>query len=296
MLTFISNTFSFEVPTSTVWIAVVISLLIPVALHVLRAIGLYKLAKKKELKCAFMAWLPCVWIYVAIRLIGESRIFGKTMAKFAVLFTILFAAAELLTLAYNFIIYFPYVGNYLAGRNIYIIEEGTTVPVECLEYWSGLGVYGKVGEFVGPYKNIYLIQKIMNVIYYVSAILDIAYAVIVVTVFINLFRKYWPQHYVLASILSLFGLDGIFIFVIRNKQPVSYMDYLRSRYQNYNPYGPYGPNPYGQNPYGQNPYQNNPYGQNPNANAEPESPFEDFKDPSEKKPEDPFSDFSDKNR
>ena len=285
MLTFISDTFSFEIPSTTIWITAVIALLIPVALHVLRAIGLYKLAKKKELKCAFIAWIPCVWIYVAIRLIGESRIFGTTMAKLAVIFTVVFAAAELVTLAYNFIVYFPYIGNYLAGRNIYIVEEGSVVPVECLEYWS-----------VGPYKNIYLIQNIMNVIYYVSAILDIAYAVIIVTVLINLFRKYWPQHYVLASILSLFGLDGIFIFVIRNKQPVNYMDYIRSRYQNYNPYGPYGPNPYGQNPYGQNPYQNNPYGQNPNANAEPESPFEDFQDPSEKKPEDPFSDFSDKNR
>ncbi len=292
MLTFISDTFPFEIPNATVWITAVIALLIPVALHVLRAIGLYKLAKKKELKCAFMAWLPCVWIYVAIRLIGECRFFGTTMAKLAVLFTVLFATAELLTLAYNFIIYFPYVGNYLAGRNIYIDNNNyIELPADYVELWVGIGVYGKAGEFVNPYKNIFLIQNIMNVIYYVSAILDIAYAIIIVTVLINLFRKYWPQHYILASILSLFGLDGIFIFVIRNKQPVSYMDYLRSRYQHYNPYGPYGPNPYGQNP-----YQNNAYGQNPNANAEPESPFEDFQDPSEKKPKDPFSDFSDKNR
>lgn len=287
MLTFVSEMLSSGeqvINPVVVWLVAGITALIPIIFYVLRGIGLYKLAKNKKLKCAFMAWVPLVWIYVAIKLVGETRFFGKSMAKLAVLLTIIFAFAEVVTLTYNFLIYFPYVGNYLVGNTI-IIDTTVyeNVPSHYFELWTNLGVYGLEGNFVNPYKNIDLIEKVVRALSMLSSILSIAYAVIIVSVLINLFRKYWPQHYVLASILSLFGLDAIFIFLIRNKKPVKYADYLRSRYQKYNSYGPY-------NPYGQNPYANQSY----NRPSEPATPFEQFQNPKDKKPEEPFSDFSDK--
>ena len=291
MLTIISLGNQLTLANWQVWLTAIFTALIPIVFHVLRGIGLYKLAKDKKLKSAFMAWIPFVWVFVAIKLISETRFFGKKIGNFAVVITVIFALAEVLTLTYEFMAYFPFIGNYLMGNQI--IVDSTVyenLPTNYYELWANFGVYGVQGTFVNPYKNIDLIVKIMNGIYYVSAVLDILSAVIIVTVFSNLFKKYWPQHFVVASILSLFGLDGIFIFLIRNKKPVKYTDYLRSRYQQYGPYGPYGPNPYGPNPYGQNPYAN----QGNSTPSEPESPFEQFQDEKDKKPEEPFSDFSDK--
>jgi glucan phosphoethanolaminetransferase (alkaline phosphatase superfamily) len=279
-----NSPFEVDVSNVLVWVFASLVLVGIIAFHVLRAIGLYKLAKNKKLKCAFMAWIPGVWIFVAIKLIGETHFFGKSMEKLAVLLTIIFAVAEVLTLAYNLIIYFPYIGNFLMGNTIYIDQRQPASSLGYYELWGGIGLYGIEGQFVNPYKNIDLIEKLMKGIYYASAIFDIAYAVIIVTVLINLFKKYWPQHYVLASILSLFGLDSIFIFLIRNKKPIKYTDYLRSRYQNHPAQGPYGP-------FGPNPYANQGY----NKPSQPETPFEQFKDEKDKKPEEPFSGFSDKN-
>jgi hypothetical protein len=109
-------------------------------------------------------------------------------------------------------------------------------------------------------------------------------------VYIALFRKFWPQHYVLATVLSVLGLFAPFVFAIRKKNAVNFSEYMRSRYNMY--YTPYG-NPYGRPPYG-NPY-GNPYA-NPNAEQQtpPEHPFSEFAERGEANPGDPFEEFSDK--
>ena len=78
---------------------------------------------------------------------------------------------------------------------------------------------------------------------------------------------------------------------------MSYIEYLRTRYQNmYGPYGPYGHyGPQGpQGPYGQNnPYVNaqNPYG-NQNAGGYNQNPFEEFESKANRPPEEPFANFN----
>ena len=84
----------------------------------------------------------------------------------------------------------------------------------------------------------------------------------------------------LFSILSIFGLFGPFVFAVRNREPIDYMDYVRSRYRYYG------------NPYGGGPY-NNPYGNPPqNQQRPPETPFSEFAERGEIDPGDPFADFS----
>ena len=75
MITIFSEGFALEVPIGMILTVLITSLIIPLAFYVLRSIGLYKLAKRKNLKCAFMAFIPCVWIYVACRLVAESKFF-----------------------------------------------------------------------------------------------------------------------------------------------------------------------------------------------------------------------------
>ena len=280
MINIVSSTFNETNNGLAIFIIIfIISLILPTVLYVLRSIGIYSLAKKAKIKGAVLAWFPCVWLYVACRLIKETKVFGSTMGKMAVLFTVIFTISELLFLANEFLAYFPLIGNVLINKEtIYVVLDGELKEVgKAYAFLSGVYVNP---TFVYPYKNVFLVAQIMNVISYASMIFELASMIITITVFINLFRKYVPEHFIIYAILSVMGLFGVFIFVIRKKEPVNYMDYVRSRYQSF---------------YGQNGARGNgPYGYY-NAPRQPDSPFEEFTDKKDRRPEEPFSDFDQKN-
>ena len=264
---------------------VAIMMLIPVALYVFRAIGLYVMAKRAGLKCKVMAIFPCVWIYVACKLCGKQRVFGRTFEQIALLFCILFTIAEVLAFAYEFLAYFPIIGNMMQGNGTIYISNAV---LDSEKYVPTIvsSLYGEAGRYVDPYGG--AVYLILTILYYLTAVTDIVSIVISVIIYFNLFRKYWPQHFILGLILSIFGLFGIFVFVVRKREPVDYAKYARERYQNTYGYNPYNQNPY-RNPYQNNPYQNNPYQNQPKNNGN-DSPFEEFKD-KKNEPEDPFDEF-----
>ncbi len=265
--------------SSAVWVTIIITLAIVFGLYALRSVGLYTLAKKQGINNSGLSFVPVVWMYIACKLVGKVRFFNKPIEKIALIFCIVFAVSEVLTFVYNFIIYFPLFE--------YAVIHGGKTVIGTASQASGMLKYMSVDETTGIYvaeqilpfgMSISTANKILDAIYYISGIFDIASIIISVTVYINLFRKFWPQHYMLASLLSIFlGLFPIFVFVIRNKPAINYADYMRSRYQRYNPYG--------------NPY-NNPYGNGGYNGANSQTPFEDF----EKKKEEPFKDFEDNNK
>ena len=284
MLTFVGGEFAHNVKETEILFIILASLLVPITFYVLRSIGLFKLAKRKKLKCAFVAWIPVAWVYVICKLISEYKIFGLSIGKYAWLITTICVLAGLLMAAYEFLLYFPFIGNYLAGRNIYIVSSGEDITANMVVLWDNFPLCGEVGAFKNPYSNLIAVKKILYAVNLLSNLLGLIQTVLMISLYVHLFRKYWPQHYMLGAILSLFGLDGPFVFAIRNKEPVNYMDYLSKRYRAYgNPYG----NPY--NPYG----RPNDYGPNQGSGAykQPDEPFGDFEDKKNKKPEDPFSDF-----
>ncbi len=282
MINIVSSTFNEMNNGLTLFIVIfIISLIVPTVLYVFRSIGIYSLAKKAKIKCAYLAFFPCVWLYLACRLIKETKAFGSTMGKMAVLFTVIFTISELLFLVNEFLAYFPLLGNVLINKEtIYVVLDGELKEVgQAYAFLTGIYVNP---TFVYPYKNVFLVAQIMNVISYVSMIFELASMIITITVFISLFKKYVPDHFILYAVLSVMGLFGIFIFVIRKKEPVNYMDYVRSRYQSF-----YGPN-------GAMGGENRPYGYY-SAPRQPDSPFEEFADKKDRRPEDPFSDFDQKN-
>lgn len=242
-----------------------IALFIVLAFYLLRSIGLYKLAVNQGIKNAYIAFIPCVWMFLACKLIGKVRIFGNTFEKAALVICIIFSVCELLPLAYNFLRIFPYVAYYLEGGAI-TVKVGTETIIQA------------ENNFLNPFDTP-AINMMINILRIASALLDIAEILIVVFVYIALFKKFWPQHYILASVLSFLGLFSVFVFAIRNNKPVNYADYIRSKY--------YG---YGQGGYGA-PY-NGGNGNNAadfNSRKEDE-PFSEFSD----KPDEPFSEFDGK--
>ncbi len=300
-----TNTFSAVVDTGNsnfitiqtwqIWSIIGVAFAIYLGLYLLRSIGLYMLAKRQGIKKAFLAWIPCVWLFVVCKLIGNSRFFNQPVQNLALVMCIFFSIAEVLTFIYNFLLYFPLLEYaVIRGETLYIgnsYEVGSSL-VPYLNISGGIGIY--VEKTIYPFgMSVKTLSNVITIINYISPIFDIASIFITVSVYFALFRKFWPQHYMLVSLLSIFfGVCfPIFVFVIRKKQPIDYNQYLRSRYGAYsNPYG----NPY-QNPY-HGGYNGNPYGAQGGYSApqEPDSPFEDFEDAKNKKPKEPFEEFDDK--
>ena len=235
-------------------------LAVTLAFYVLRSLGLYTLAKKNGVKGAFVAWIPFAWIYVVCMLIGDGRFFGWTFKQIALLALVVFSINGIFDILYNALSYVPVIGYFLQGGTITLLEEN-----------GGMKLF--LGEdFLNPYSNYNAVKAFLNVTYYVNGVLSLVVTVVTVFAFIALFRKFWPQHYILASVLSVMGLFPPFVFAIRNRQPVKYADYLRSRF-------------YYADSYGQNPPQGTP--------RPPESPFGEFAERGDKDPGDPFAEFSD---
>ncbi len=260
--------FSEETPISlgVILTPLIISLCLSIAFYVLRSIGIYALAKKQNIKGAYLSWIPFVWVYVLCKLIKDTMIFGFSFDKIALIFCIVFTVGEVLSLAYNVILYLPYVSLFLLGGSIKINLDTGIIST------SGLNIPANYPTTRHP---------LMIAMQSISSVLELVSLIILITAYINLFRKYMPQHYILAAVLSAFGLFPIFAFVIRKKSAVNYADYLRTRYGT-----PYN------DPYG-NPYNNPNNNLNPN-NYPPETPFSEFAERGEIDPDDPFSDFSDK--
>ena len=193
-----------------------VAVIIALAFYALRSVGLYKLAVNQGIKNAYVAFIPCVWIFIACKLIGKIRFFGTTFEKAALIVCLIFSACEILPFAYNFLRLFPYIAYYLEGGQITVSVGAETVIYAGDDF---------INHFDTP-----AINTILNILRIVSGLLDIAEVVIVVFVYISLFKKFWPQHYIIASVLSFFGLFGVFVFAIRNNKPVNYADYIRSRY------------------------------------------------------------------
>lgn len=253
----------------------VVPILVTLLFYVLRSFGLFTLAKRKGLKNVWLSWIPCGWIYIACMLVGETRVFGISFKKAALWLAIIFAVGEALSLVYNFIKWFPYVAYFFAGGEITIKNTGS-------------------GSFVIPgndFNNVFPSVEsagfiVMNA---ASSVCELIVSVSTIFLFINIFRKYYPQHYVLASVFSFLGLFGPFVFSIRNRKETKYSDYIRARYGNM--YGPYS-NPYNGNP--NDPRYGDPrYGQNYREERPPETPFKDFAERGDVDPGDPFSEFSD---
>jgi hypothetical protein len=267
----------------------VIALAVLLAFYALRSIGIYVIAKKQEQKHAFLAFVPFVWLYIVCKLLGKVKFFNWTFSKVALLLCIVFSLAEILTLVSNGLIFYPLVGNVLIGnKTVYIVDNATTAlanqPAMSSYPWVSNIIYDS--SFVWPYsaQATISIDKALVIMNYFAMILDLASTIIIIFVYINFFKKYWPQHFIIASILSIFGLFAPFAFAVRKREPVDYNQYMRQRYQAF--YGGYG-NPYGR-PYG-NPYGARPQGEQPTA---PEHPFEEFAERGEVDPGDPFDEFS----
>jgi hypothetical protein len=260
-------------------------LALALGLYVLRSIAVFTLAKRSDefKKIAYMAWIPFLWIYPTAKLAGKVLFFGKPFKNFAVVLTILFIVNEVLMVGYSVLCYFPLVGYYLQGVTVTIYTGMEATRTQLMEFGyhpyyfdSSLTVLtgGGGANIVYPIANLELYGKILTVIGLASDLLSLATLLFTIFLYVSLFRRYFPKHFVIATVLSVLWswLFPIFLFVIRKNKPVNYNDFLRERY-NRMYYGQYN-----------NPVNNG----NPNFGSQPESPFEGFENKDKEDPGDPF--------
>ena len=272
---------TFEFVWSEVLIIAIISMVITIGLYRLRSFGLYTLAKKQGLKKTWLSFIPFLWIFIPAKLIGTIVIGRKAYKNFATFATIFFALNEIIALTITILVNFPLVGYYLQGGEVYIAN--TEIYNESLkamgfsQYIFSSTIF--VRGIIYPYSNLALVGTILSILSFVSNILSIVSIVVTILVYVGLFRKFWPQRHVLATVLSVLGFFPIMVFVIRKKNAVSFSEYMRSRY--------YG---HGFNRYGGSFTNGNNYGAtsgNAQTNVkEPESPFEEFEKDNQQ--DDPF--------
>ncbi len=241
-----------------IWIAFVIAGGAYLIVHALKAVGLYKMAKKKGMgkKLLWCAFVPFANTFLMGELGGK---FGagkgiKHIGLYVMIVEILYCAAAG--------VYYGLTG-YALMNGMYGLET----------YESGQYTYWRLVYEVSPQA-----ERVMNVFYYLEYIFSFLNLFASVFLYIVFFRKYAPASYiwmvVLCALIPLF--TGPLVFAFRNRSPIDYDAFMRARYeqirrqqqQYYSQQNPYGQNPYGQNPYGQNPYGQNPYGQNPYGTPE----------------------------
>lgn len=278
-----------SINNSSIWVGLSIVLAVVIGFYVLRSMGLFLLAKRQNIKHAYLAWIPLVWFYILCKLIGKTRLFNMPFEKIAVWLCLIFAVAELLAIAINFILYFPlFQYSLIEGGKIYI-GTGEQVGSELILYSTvegGIGIYveKKILPFGIPVAKVNNIISVLNT---ASLFFSLANVIVTISAYFAFFRKYLPQHYMLASLLSIFipGVFAPFAFACRKKDAIDYNEYIRSRYQQYQ-------NPY-QNPYN-NPYNQGGYNGGYSQPKQPDHPFSEFAEKGEVDPGDPFDEFSNK--
>ena len=261
MLNIIDATgFGMQVSTGTVIAVMAVPLLVRVFFYLLRSIGIYVLAKRAGIKQAWLGFVPCVWIYPLIKLLSNAndKFFGKFSNLGIGLTTVGVALSGILTVFVSLVKIIPLLGYYLQGGTVSLVLGET----------ESFFMTGQ--DFVNPFDTAAM-ATILNIVEWVRTPLGLFALVVEVFMYISLFKLYWANNYILGTVLSVLGLFGIMVFIIRKKQSIDFNEYLRSRYSNV--YNPYGPNPYGAPP--QNPTPNN-----------NDDPFKDFT-----QNEEPFSEF-----
>lgn len=281
MLYFSSNGNYTDVGLGEIITAVCMVVAVLVALYVLRSIGLYKMAENRGIEKSWLSFIPCAWIFIAGKIIGTARVFGRPFKKFALVTFIVYTVANVIAITDFLLSVIPLVGFYFSGGEIIIGD--VVVGSGICNYPLLSGVY--TGDVIvwktnsGAVINYFYDESFLTIYSYLvgslQSIVELASTFFMIILYAEIFKKYYPRRYFLFTVLSLFGGFSVIVFVLRNRKPINYSDYMREQYARMysagynNPYN----NPYG-NPYGSaNTQEQN---EEQNKTNEPEEPFGEF--------------------
>ncbi len=281
MLYFSSNGTSVPIEGWEILVAVLSVVAVLSALYVFRSLGLYKMAENRGVEKSWLSFIPCAWIFIAGKLIGTARVFGKPFKKFALVTFIVYTVTNVIAIADFLLSIIPLIGFYSEGGWIVIGDFVSGENLYVYKLLSGVYTVGPIvcktssGAVIDYFYNTSFLTIYSYLVSSIQSLVELASTFFMIILYAELFKKYYPRRYFLFTVLSLFGGFSIIVFVLRNRTPVNYSDYMREQYARMysagynNPYN----NPYG-NPYGTaNTQEQN---EEQNKSKEPEEPFGEF--------------------
>lgn len=232
-------------------------------LFVFRGIGLYTMAKKRNVKNAYFAFVP----FMSFALISKLQSNGKYSVK---------------TRWY-----------WVAATAALGVSVATSIIIDLCMAVNPLKIVFSGGVLVED--NLVVTSIVVEMINILRSLSQLVYLIFAIMTYANLFKAYIPARsgkfitFIVISYLFLNStfLAGILIFAIRNRNHVDYDDYVA--YVNAKRRYYYGGNPYANPRGGNNSYDGgyqsgNTYG----GSSKNDDPFAEF---SKKESDDPFADF-----
>ena len=284
------------------WLALIIGGVAFVALFVLKAVALNKIAKNNNFKHRWMAFIPFINTYYLGVLAEKNKTFNKKTKYFSLALAIVEVLSVAIGILYS-----------VAVIKLFETQYITAVPEP---------IYNTKGELLGKlYTGKYDVNNLPaslnwawwvfnNANAFAFLLIDLANIVLSVFVLSAFFRTYSPRNYMVFTILSvIFSISAVFIFCVRNNTAVNYIDYVKEmqkrQYEAYQQYmrnnGGYNQGGYNQGSYNQGGYYQGGYNQEGNHGAgqgnasQPEDPFgglgENTKNDGKPSDDDPFGDL-----
>ena len=180
---------------------------------ILGGLGLYVMAERAGIKHSWLAFLPFANTYYAGKVAGETSFFGKTIKRaglYAMIAEIVYAALEICSLITSVLLCNPaYFETNYTGNTATLIFDISRVPVEMQWLVNGSTWFSALALAVN------LIMLLFLCIVYTA-----------------LYRKYCPGHAFILTVISvLLPIRAFVLFAIRNKKPMEFEDYLKSRFE-----------------------------------------------------------------
>ena len=179
------------------------------ALFILQGVGLYTMAKRRNMRRKYLAFIPFANIYYLGKIVGECGFFGHRMknaglyAMIAQILSLIFSCAYIFAECYFYITY---------GEPVGVNEMGTPC-------WLGL---------TETDATLWEVYNVTNALY---LIVSLVVNLLMIVLMMGLYKKYAPGRYMLLTMLTLFvpAARYITIFVIRKREPFDYDAYIRAR-------------------------------------------------------------------
>lgn len=225
------------------------------AVFLLEGIGVSTMAKNRGIQNRLLAFIPFANIWYIGKLAGECQFFGQKLKR-----------AGMYAMIAQIILFVLTLATISAEIYLWTMHGAPTMGTELgAAYWPGLSGFSLT------------VSKFYELSDYLMSIFQLICEILLLILFMSLYKKYQPKNYFALSMLTLFvPVSRYFIvFALRKRKAVDFEAYerarreayIRRRQQYYNPYQPPYGGGYNQNPYGQNAGQ---------ASPKKEEPFSEF--------------------
>lgn len=217
--------------------------------YVFMSIGLFVMAKRRNMRYAFLAFIPIASTYLLGKLVGEINFFGLKIKRIGLIAVIVEGVLLVLTILQD-ALYFPL----LVDMRYDIFNEQSY-----MYFKDNMGKFFEIQH------------RILNISFVVLSFVSELVGFILL---LYLFRNYAPRSGFIFALLSLFFeiLGPIFVFVVRKNSCEEYREYMKMKMHSM--YG--GGNPY---QYDDGNYRD-PYdlSKQESKGEKPESPFGEYDD------------------